>query len=244
MTRNKKIIILGIGILIILFVLVSTTDLKYSLCSDHYTIDCWQESGTQEPNPIIKEHIPCFSDKDCSFEKMKDFCSPGYPSLLKCVGARYYCGNDGYCKGCICPWYSPAHWLTAKKSTQNSSEEEGEERLAESSVVAFRTVVAFMKARIQRDQEFALSWLTDNAKQQYAQPGLTLIGTSNPHFSDFEILEKEELGNNKFKFKVRIYEEYTGQGRVGYFDETLTVIKRERNKHLIDSVERSEYTNL
>ena len=113
-----------------------------------------------------------------------------------------------------------------------------EERLAESSVVAF------MKARIQRDQEFALSWLTDNAKQQYAQPGLTLIGTSNPHFADFEILEREKLNDSQFRFKVRIYEEYTGQGRVGYFDETLTVIKRERNKHLIDSVERSEYTNL
>jgi len=105
-------------------------------------------------------------------------------------------------------------------------------------------VVAFMKARIQRDQEFALSWLTDNAKQQYAQPGLTLIGTSNPHFADFEILEREKLNDSQFRFKVRIYEEYTGQGRVGYFDETLTVIKRERNKHLIDSVERSEYTNL
>ena len=71
-------------------------------------------------------------------------------------------------------------------------------------------VVAFMKARIQRDQEFALSWLTDNAKQQYAQPGLTLIGTSNPHFADFEILEREKLNDSQFRFKVRIYEEYTG----------------------------------
>ena len=71
-----------------------------------------------------------------------------------------------------------------------------------------------------------------------------MIGTSNPHFADFEILEREKLNDSQFRFKVRIYEEYTGQGRVGYFDETLTVIKRERNKYLIDSVERSEYTNL
>jgi len=105
-------------------------------------------------------------------------------------------------------------------------------------------VVAFMEARIQRDRELALSWLTDNAKQQYAQPSLTLIGTSNPHFADFEILERNKLDDAQFKFKVRIYEEYTGQGRIGYFDETLTVIKMERNKHLIDSVERGEYTNL
>ena len=237
---------MGIGILIILLVLVSTTDLKYSLCSGHYTIDCWRESKliqVSPPSPATKEYIPCSNNNDCSIEIMQNFCIGGHPNLLKCDGARYYCGNGGYCKGCCCPWYSPAHWLTAKKSTQNLSEEEGEEKLAESSVVAFRTVVAFMKARIQRDQEFALSWLTDNAKQQYTQPGLTLIGTSNPHFSDFEILKKEELGNNKFKFRVRIYEGYTGQDRVGYFDETLTVIKGERNKYLIDSVERSEYVN-
>ena len=74
--------------------------------------------------------------------------------------------------------------------------------------------------------------------------GLTLTGLSNPHFADFEILEREKLNNSQFRFKIRIYEEYTGEGRVGYFDETLTVIKRERNKHLIDSVERGEYTNL
>jgi len=117
------------------------------------------------------------------------------------------------------------------------------EKLSEEESSAESSVVAFMKARIQRDQEFALSWLTDNAKQQYAQPDLTLIGTSNPHFADFEILEREKLNDSQFRFKVRIYEEYTGQGRVGYFDETLTVI-RSGDKYLIDSVERSEYTNL
>ena len=105
-------------------------------------------------------------------------------------------------------------------------------------------VTEFMAARIQRKQPLVENFLTDNAKQQYAQPGLTLIGTSNPHFADFEILEREKLNDSQFRFKVRIYEEYTGQGRVGYFDETLTIIKKKNNKYLIDSVERSEYTNL
>ena len=72
--------------------------------------------------------------------------------------------------------------------------------------------------------------------------GLTLTGLSNPHFADFEILEREKLNDSQFRFKVRIYEEYTGQGRVGYFDETLIVIKS-RERYLINSVERSEYTN-
>lgn len=109
------------------------------------------------------------------------------------------------------------------------------ERLAEG------VVVGFMEARIQRDQELALTWLTDNAKEQYlTRSDLPLTGLSNPHFADFEILEKEKIDDSRFNFKVRIYEEYTGQGRVGYFDETLTVIK-EKEKYLIDSFERGEY---
>ena len=112
-----------------------------------------------------------------------------------------------------------------------------EERLAESAVGAF------MEARIQRDQELALSWLTDNAAGQYlSRSDLPLTGLSNPHFADFDILEGEQLIDSQFRFKVRIYEEYTGQGRVGYFDETLTVIKSE-DKYLIDSFERSQYTD-
>ena len=105
------------------------------------------------------------------------------------------------------------------------------------------TVEEFMKARIERNMEKASSFLTDNAKTQYSSGKLTLLGTSNPHFADFKILETQKLNATQFKFKVRIYEEYTGQGKVGYFDETLTVIKK-GDRYLIDSVERSEYTNL
>ena len=113
-----------------------------------------------------------------------------------------------------------------------------EERLAESAVVAF------MKARLQRNEELALSRLTDGAKGQYLlRSDLPLTGLSNPHFADFEILEREKLDSEKFKFKVRIYEEYTGQGRVGYFDEALTLIKN-GDRYLVDAFERSEYTNL
>ena len=62
-----------------------------------------------------------------------------------------------------------------------------EERLAESAVVAF------MEARMERNKERALIWLTDNAREQYSQPGLTLIGVSNPHFASYKILEIEKL---------------------------------------------------
>lgn len=113
-----------------------------------------------------------------------------------------------------------------------------EERLAESAIASF------MEARLQRDEELASSWLTDNAKGKYVSlSGLSLVGLSNPHFADYEILEQEKLNDTQFIFKVRIYEEYTGQGKVGFFDETLTVIKNE-DKYLIDSAERSQYTDL
>ena len=103
-------------------------------------------------------------------------------------------------------------------------------------------VVAFMEARIQRDQELALSWLTDNAGGQYlSRSEIPLTGLSNPHFADFEVLEREKLDDTQFKFKVRIYEEYTGESGGGYFDETLIVIKS-GDKYLIDSMERGEYT--
>ena len=104
------------------------------------------------------------------------------------------------------------------------------------------TVEEFMKARIEKNMEKASSFLTDNAKTQYSSGKLTLVGVSNPHFADFKILETKKLNATQFRFKVRIDEEYTGQGKVGYFDETLTVIKKE-DRYLIDSVERGEYTN-
>jgi hypothetical protein len=113
-----------------------------------------------------------------------------------------------------------------------------EKRFAES------VVVAFMEARIQRDEELSLSWLTENAKGQYLlRSDLPLTGLSNPHFVDFEILETKKIKDTQFEFTTRIYEEYTGQGKVGYFDETLNVTKS-NERYLIDSFERSEYINL
>jgi len=106
-----------------------------------------------------------------------------------------------------------------------------EEKLAES------TVVEFMNARLQRNTDRASFWLSNNARLQYSQPGLTLIGTSNPHFESFEILEIDKRSPTQFEFKVRIYEEYTGEGRIGYFDENL-IVNKDGDKYLIDSVER------
>ena len=126
----------------------------------------------------------------------------------------------------------------SKKECYSIAERSKEEGLAESAVVAF------MEARIQRDYGGALIWLTDNASGQYlSRSDLSLTGLSNPHFADFQILEKEKLETTQFRFKVRIYEEYTGEGIIGYFDETLIVIKINEN-YIINSLEeRSDFFN-
>ena len=118
---------------------------------------------------------------------------------------------------------------------------DGEKCILFSERSADDAVIAFMDARLQRDEELALSWLTNNAKEQYAfLSELSLVGLSNPHFTDFELFDREELDGDQLRIRVRIYEEYTGRGEVGFFDETLTVIKN-GDKYLIDSVERSQY---
>jgi len=67
-----------------------------------------------------------------------------------------------------------------KESCYNIVGKSIEEKLAEA------VVVAFMEARIQKDQELALSWLTDNAEGLYlSRSDLPLTGLSNPHFADF-----------------------------------------------------------
>ncbi|PIR72616.1 MAG: hypothetical protein COU42_00675 [Candidatus Nealsonbacteria bacterium CG10_big_fil_rev_8_21_14_0_10_36_24] len=72
---------------------------KYAECSSHYVVSCFNENYSK----VIKRNIPCSDDNDCSLENMNSYCSPGYPNILKCIGAKYYCGEDGFCKGCDCP---------------------------------------------------------------------------------------------------------------------------------------------
>lgn len=68
-------------------------------CSSNYTISCYVNTRMKEIK-ITKENISCSSDDDCSIANIKNFCSPGYPNVLKCAGEKYYCSDDGYCKRC------------------------------------------------------------------------------------------------------------------------------------------------
>ena len=102
----------------------------------------------------------------------------------------------------------------------------------------------FMEARLENNQPLAESFLTDNAKKQYSQPGLTLVGTSNPHFVNRDLLGCQKKSEDKYLCKVRIYEGLTADEKAtDYFDEYLTVIKSD-NKYLVDSVQREKYVNI
>ncbi len=96
----KKIILVLLAIFILsgCSVFQKENNVDYSQCSDFSTVECYNNN-----NKITAEKILCSKDSDCLSEKMNIFCSPGYANMLECIGAKYFCGDDGYCKGCDCP---------------------------------------------------------------------------------------------------------------------------------------------
>jgi len=95
----------------------------------------------------------------------------------------------------------------------------------EACMEAKNLVTNFMLARLQRNAELAKEYLTEDAIEMYEQPGYSLIGASNPHYSNYKIMSSKEVNKQECRIVVRIYEESAEQSLVGYFNETLTVIK-------------------
>lgn len=92
MKTNKKIILVSVGILLIITFAIYFI---FFTCSDHYTVSCYYPDSE---NKEIK-NIPCSSNNDCSVKSMVSYCSPDCPDLYPTYG-KYYCGDDGYCRGC------------------------------------------------------------------------------------------------------------------------------------------------
>ncbi|XOB42688.1 MAG: hypothetical protein ACKKMP_01380 [Candidatus Nealsonbacteria bacterium] len=234
MTRNKKIIVILFAIVILLSGVWLSLD-SYTKCRLIYgknicnfyemmdVISSNPENSDFEKAMQLCRNMKDVPKKDSCFEYIAQVVS--FYDIEK---AKETCGEIREFDG-----------VHSKEDCYSMVEKSIEERLTESAVIAF------MEARLQRDEKLALSWLTDNAGGQYlSRSDLPLTGLSNPHFADFEILEREKLDSGKFKFKVRIYEEYTNEGIIGYFDETLIVIKINGN-YIIDSLEeRSAFYNL
>jgi len=117
------------------------------------------------------------------------------------------------------------------------------EKIENRETLGGKTVEEFMKARMKGDLPLAEKFLTSKAKKEYQKPGYSLVGTSNPHFFKYEILENDyDQAKGIITCKVRIYEAMGIKDEpYGFFDETL-VMDVETGK--IDSVLRSGYNQL
>jgi hypothetical protein len=108
--------------------------------------------------------------------------------------------------------------------------------------LAKEAVNGYVKALISRQKDNVLPYLTGEAKKK-VQEWPPIFGTSNPHLGSFEILSIKKLDTIKFEFIVREYQEYTGEGIIGYNDETL-IVEKINGRYLISKIETSEYINI
>lgn len=106
---------------------------------------------------------------------------------------------------------------------------------------ARRVADDFMRARIQRNAVAADTYLTPHARLQYGRGPLLLIGTANPLFARYEILEAEELDDDRVLVTVRIIQQYQGSaGSERSFEEYLTLIRQSDRSYKIGDVEPGE----
>ena len=86
-------------------------------------------------------------------------------------------------------------------------------------------VIAFMKARMARDERLVRTWLSPTALEQYGEKGdrLGLMETAASRFTGWEIVSVEAADANSFEVKVEIREQPAGGKVKASFNETLFV---------------------
>lgn len=65
----------------------------------------------------------------------------------------------------------------------------------------------FMAARIEKSEAKALRYLTENSMEQQRLGEFSLIGS----FESYQVLSSEKLGENEYRYTVKIYEDKTGE---------------------------------
>jgi|GEM_PF-3335015 len=107
-------------------------------------------------------------------------------------------------------------------------------------VRARRTVDDFMRARMQRNAELARGYVNEYARAQYARDSFMLLGTSNPYFARYEIIDAEELDADRVRVDVQIFEQYSDADEYsGSFVEKLMLVRRSDGRYMVDSVEKT-----
>lgn len=106
---------------------------------------------------------------------------------------------------------------------------------------ARRVVDDFMRARIQRNAVAAGVYLTPHARLEYGRGPLSLIAAANPSFARYEILDAEELDDDRVLVTVRIIQQYHGSTEnERSFQELLTLIRQSDHSYKIGDVEAGE----
>jgi hypothetical protein len=80
-------------------------------------------------------------------------------------------------------------------------------------LLALNTADKFLIAWLNRDYKNGTELLTEKVKNSLKQEDLMMFftGVSNPHHQGFEIMGKEYVDENTFRFEVWLYEYYTGE---------------------------------
>ncbi|MFH1423979.1 MAG: hypothetical protein ABIG29_03460 [Candidatus Nealsonbacteria bacterium] len=115
-------------------------------------------------------------------------------------------------------------WQYRKIETEKvpALEEKIEQKIAESALDKF------MYARIGRNEQVALNYLTEVAMEQKNSNGFSLLGD----FKTYEILNQDKLSDDRYRFAVKIYD----GGRMNDWVEVITLTKI-LDQYYIDSVE-------
>lgn len=103
------------------------------------------------------------------------------------------------------------------------------------------TVSKFLVGRQRRNFDEVKSYLTTDFSENIDP--VAFIGTSNPHIGRFEFKNAGIFSEGLYLIKVRVYEEYTGQGAIGYSDDTF-YIKKVEKKYLIDNIDAGEFIEI
>lgn len=107
---------------------------------------------------------------------------------------------------------------------------------------AEEAVIGFLNAEKGKDFEKATQFISSEFARtiDYREFG----GLSNPHISRFEIQGTKLFPDGKtHEVGARVYQEYTGEGDIGYNDNRYYV-KLFGDRYLIDSIEYGEYVEL
>lgn len=115
-----------------------------------------------------------------------------------------------------------------------------EEPTTETIATIKETVSNFLKAQQHRNFDEARPYLTTEFAATIDPIGF--VGTSNPHTGRFEFKDTVQFSSlaKAYELRVRVYQEYTGEGDIGYNDDTFFV-KQVGEKYLISNIKYGQY---